>query len=192
MQSLQFDQAKKADLGIALHHNVIDVSLQRHADVLPLLGVKLEDVQHAGHAHLEEDCLAAAAELHDVAQLCRVQVLLGHGPEEVHAALVDAQNQLGGQEPNGVFYSLHREEDRIACRKSRSRMQHWRCGHTMQVKLYIANVMHAGNAACGAESMSKQWPTAPGGTLDFSMEGHYHHDRTQCSCPSCLSSISMT
>jgi hypothetical protein len=30
--------------------------------------------------------------LHDVTQLCRMQVLLWHWPEEVHAALVDAQD----------------------------------------------------------------------------------------------------
>lgn len=69
--------------------------LQRHADVLSLLGVKLEDVQHASHTHLEEHRLAAAAKLHDVAQLSRVEVLLGHRPEEVHASLVDAQDELG-------------------------------------------------------------------------------------------------
>ena len=109
-------QATKPNLGVALHHDVIDVGLQRHADVLALLGIELEDVQHASHTHLEEDCLAAAAKLHDVTQLCRVQVLLGNGPEEVHASLVDAQDQLGRQQPDGVLYALHCEEDRVACR----------------------------------------------------------------------------
>lgn len=109
------EQAMKPDLGVALHHDVIDVGLQGHADVLALLGVKLEDVQHPSHTHLEEDCLAAAAKLHDVAQLCRVQVLLGNGPEEVHASLVDAQDQLGRQQPDGVLYPLHSEEDGVAC-----------------------------------------------------------------------------
>lgn len=113
-------QATKPDLGVALHHDIVDVGLQRHADVLALLGVKLEDVQHASHTHLEEDCLAAAAELHDVAQLCRVQILLGHRPKEVHSALVDAQDQLGGQQPYGVLNALHCEEDRVACREATS------------------------------------------------------------------------
>lgn len=111
-------QETKPDLGVAFHHDIIDVGLQRHADVLALLGVKLEDVQHASHAHLEEDCLAAAAELHDVAQLCRVQILLRHWPEEVHSTLVDAQDQLGGQQPYGVLNALHCEEDRVACREA--------------------------------------------------------------------------
>ena len=33
--------------------------LQRHADVLALLGLKLEDVQHTRHPHLEEHRLRA-------------------------------------------------------------------------------------------------------------------------------------
>lgn len=49
-----------------------------------LAGVELEDVQHSGHAHLEEHCCGAAAKLHDVTQLCTVQVLLWHWSEEVH------------------------------------------------------------------------------------------------------------
>jgi hypothetical protein len=53
-----------AHLAIALHHDVIDVRLQRHADVLSLARLKLEDVQHACHAHLKEHSLAAAAKLH--------------------------------------------------------------------------------------------------------------------------------
>ncbi len=85
--------------------------LQRHADVLPLFGVKLEDVQHTGHTHLEEHGLTAAAELHDVAQLSGVQVLLGYRSEEVHPALVNAEDELGRKQPNGVFNSLHSEED---------------------------------------------------------------------------------
>ncbi len=89
--------------------------LQCHADVLSLFGVKLEYVQHTGHAHLEEHSLTAAAELHDVAQLGGVQVLLGHRSEEVHAALVDAEDELGRQQPNGVLNPLHSEEDRVAC-----------------------------------------------------------------------------
>ena len=36
-----------ACLAVALHHDVVDVRLQGHADVLPLPGVELEDVQHA-------------------------------------------------------------------------------------------------------------------------------------------------
>lgn len=90
--------------------------LQSHADVLSLLGVKLEDVQHSSYAHLEEDSLAAAAKLHDVAQLCRVQILLGHWAEEVDPSLVDSQNQLGWQQSNGVLNPLHSEEDRVSCR----------------------------------------------------------------------------
>jgi hypothetical protein len=35
-----------------------------------------------------------------------VQVLLGHGAEEVHAALVDAQDQLGRQKADGVLNAL--------------------------------------------------------------------------------------
>ena len=66
-------------------------------------------------AHLEKDGLAGGAELHDVAQLGGVDVLLGHGAEEVHPPLVDAQDQLGGQQADGVLYPLHREEGRIAC-----------------------------------------------------------------------------
>jgi len=91
------------------------VRLQRHADVLPLFGVKLEDVQHTGHAHLEEHGLTAAAELHDVTQLGGVQVLLGYRSEEVHATLVDAEDELGRQQPNGVLDPLHGEEDGVAC-----------------------------------------------------------------------------
>jgi hypothetical protein len=45
---------RRLGLAVALHHDVVDVRLQRHADVLALLGLKLEDVQHARHAHLEE------------------------------------------------------------------------------------------------------------------------------------------
>ena len=67
-------------LGVPLHHNVIDVRLQCHADVLALPRLKLEDVQHPRDAHLEEDGSAAAAKLHDVAKLRRVQVLLRHRP----------------------------------------------------------------------------------------------------------------
>jgi hypothetical protein len=52
-----------AYLAVALHHDVVDVCLQRHADVLALARLKLEDVQHACHAHLEEHSLAAAAKL---------------------------------------------------------------------------------------------------------------------------------
>ena len=40
-------QATWACLAVALHHDVVDVRLQGHADVLPLPSVKLEDVQHA-------------------------------------------------------------------------------------------------------------------------------------------------
>jgi hypothetical protein len=46
-----------ANLAVSLHHDVVDVCLQRHADVLPLLRVKLEDMQDTRHTHLEEDCL---------------------------------------------------------------------------------------------------------------------------------------
>jgi hypothetical protein len=65
-------------------HDVIDVRLQRHADVLPLLRLKLEDVQNARDSHLEENRRAAAAKLHDVTELRGVEVLLGCRPEEVH------------------------------------------------------------------------------------------------------------
>ena len=46
-------------------------------------------------------------------------VLLGHGAEEVHAALVDAQDQLGRQQADGVLYPLDREEGRVACSRQR-------------------------------------------------------------------------
>lgn len=58
--------------------------LERDADVLPLLRLELEDVQDPRDPHLEEDRGAAAPELHDVTQLCRVEVLFGDRPEEVH------------------------------------------------------------------------------------------------------------
>lgn len=94
-QLISIAARREAHLGIAFHHDVVDVRLQGHADVLSLLGVKLKDVQHTSHTHLKEDSLAAAAKLHDVTQLSRVKVLFGHGPEEVHPALVDAQDKLG-------------------------------------------------------------------------------------------------
>lgn len=103
-------------LRVALHHDVIDVCLQSHADVLSLLGVKLKDVQHSSNTHLEEDSLTAAAELHDITQLGGVQVLLGDRPEEMHPSLVDAQDQLGRQEANWILDPLHSEEDRVSCR----------------------------------------------------------------------------
>lgn len=87
------------------------MGLQRHADVLPLLSVKLEDVQNTSHPHLEEHCLAAAAKLHDVSQLSRVQVLLRHWSEEVHTSLVDAQYELGRKQANWVLNPLDSEED---------------------------------------------------------------------------------
>lgn len=89
--------------------------LQCHADVLPLACVELEDVQHPSHPHLEEHCLAAAAELHDVPQLCGVQVLLGYGPEEVDPPFVDPHDELGRQQSDGVLDLLGREEDGVAC-----------------------------------------------------------------------------
>ena len=49
-------------------------------------------------AHLEEDGLGGTAKLHDVAQLGAVDVLLWNGAEEVHAAFIDAQDQLGRQQ----------------------------------------------------------------------------------------------
>ncbi len=102
-------------LGVALHHDVIDVGLEGHADVLPLPRVKLEDVQHARHAHLEEDGLAAAAELHDVPELRTVQILLGDRPEEMDPPLVDAQDEPCREQPDRVLYPLDREEDGVAC-----------------------------------------------------------------------------
>ena len=87
------------------------MGLQSHTDVFPLLGIKLEDVQHTSHTHLEEHCLAAAAKLHDVSQLSRVKVLLGHWPEKVHAPLVDPQDELGRKQPDWVLYPLHSKED---------------------------------------------------------------------------------
>lgn len=63
-----------------LHHDVIDVRLQRHTDIFPLPRLKLEDVQNPCHTHLEEHGGAAAAKLHDVTQLSGVKVLLGHRP----------------------------------------------------------------------------------------------------------------
>ena len=101
-------------LGVALHHDVVDVGLQGHADVLPLPSVKLEDVQHSRHPHLEEHSLAAAAKLHDVPQLRRVDVLFGDWPEEVNPPLVDPQNDLGWQQANGVLYAPYCEEDGVA------------------------------------------------------------------------------
>lgn len=59
-------------LGVALSHDVIDVSLQCHAYVLSLCCVELEDVQNSCNPHLEENRLTAAAKLHDVSQLGRV------------------------------------------------------------------------------------------------------------------------
>ena len=53
-------------LGVALHHDVVNVRLQSHADILALLGVKLENVQNPSDTHLEEDSLTAAAKLHDI------------------------------------------------------------------------------------------------------------------------------
>ena len=61
--------------------------------------------------------LCRRPKLHDVTQLRRVQILLGHWPEEVHAALVDAQNELRRQQPNGVLNALDREEDAVAVRQ---------------------------------------------------------------------------
>ena len=115
---MQFEEQLqlRSYLGVAFHHDVIDVCLQSHADVLSLLGVELEDVQHSSNTHLEEDSLTAAAELHDITQLGGVQVLLGHRPEEVHPSLVDAQDKLGRQEANWILNPLHSEEDRISCR----------------------------------------------------------------------------
>ena len=98
-------------LGVALHHDVIDVRLQSHADVFALLSVELEDVQNTSNPHLEEHSLTATAELHNVTQLSRVQVLLGHRSEEVHASLIDTKNQLGRQQPNWVLNPLDSEKD---------------------------------------------------------------------------------
>jgi len=46
-----------------------------------------------------------------------VQVLFGDGAEEVHPPLVDAQDELGGQQADGVLNLAHREEDGVACRE---------------------------------------------------------------------------
>ena len=83
-------------LGVALSHDVVNVSLQSHADVFSLCGVELEDMQNSCHSHLEEDSLAAAPKLHDVPKLGRVQVGFWSRPEKVDAAFVDAQDELGG------------------------------------------------------------------------------------------------
>ena len=90
--------------------------LESHADVLALLGLKLEDVQHSRDSHLEEHGRAAAPELHDIAQLGRVQILLWDRPEEVDTPLVDPEDQLGREEPDRVLYPLDRKEDGIAIR----------------------------------------------------------------------------
>ncbi|KAA6426379.1 MAG: hypothetical protein FRX49_03490 [Trebouxia sp. A1-2] len=39
------------------------------------------------------------------------KVLLGHRSEEVYSALVDAEDELGRKQPNGVLNPLHGEED---------------------------------------------------------------------------------
>jgi len=175
-------------LAVAFHHDVIDVGLQGHADVLTLTGFKLEDVQHSSNAHFEKHRLAAApklhtiskgqqpkvagcqwqvlapqarcnddlmdtswmcfflavhtrlmhesyqsvradsstelksnsahihthSHLHDIPQLCAVQVLLGHRPEKVHAPLVDAQDEAWRQEADGVLNAFHSKEGGIA------------------------------------------------------------------------------
>ena len=89
--------------------------LQCHADILPLFSVKLKDMQHTRNAHLKKHRLAAAAKLHDITQFRGVQVLLGHGAEEMHPALIDAQDEFGGKEPNGVFDTADLEKDAVAC-----------------------------------------------------------------------------
>jgi len=66
-----------AHLGVALHHDVVDVGLQGHADILPLPSVKLENVEHPRHPHLEENGLAAAAKLHRNNNKYTVQFFLG-------------------------------------------------------------------------------------------------------------------
>jgi hypothetical protein len=38
----------------------------------------------------------------------------------VHAPLVDAQDELGGQQSDGVLNALHREEYRVACGRART------------------------------------------------------------------------
>ena len=107
-------------LGVPLSHDVIDVGLQGHADVLSLCGVELEDVQDSSHPHFEKDSLAAAAELHDVSQLGRVQVCFRSRPEKVHASLVDTQDELGGQQADGVLDLPDGEEDGVACTRQHS------------------------------------------------------------------------
>jgi hypothetical protein len=52
-------------------------------------------------------------DLHDVAQLRGVEVLFGDGAEKVDPPLVDAQDELGGQQPDGVLNLPHREENRV-------------------------------------------------------------------------------
>lgn len=63
------DANKAAHLRVALDHDVVDVRLECHADVLALPSIKLENVQHACNAHFEEHSSGAAAKLHDVPQL---------------------------------------------------------------------------------------------------------------------------
>lgn len=58
--------------------------------------------------------LCGGAELHDVLEARGVQVALGLLAEEVDAALVDAQREVGGQQAGGVLDELGGEEHGVA------------------------------------------------------------------------------
>ena len=81
--------------------DVVDVRLQRNADVLALFGVELEDVQHPRDAHLEEYRGRGRPELHDIPELRAVQVLHRRWTEEMDAALVDPEHDAPGSKPMG-------------------------------------------------------------------------------------------
>lgn len=61
--------------------------------------------------------LQPGANLHDISQLCTVQVLLGNRPEEVYTPFVDAQYKPWGQQANWVLYTLHSKKRCIAIRQ---------------------------------------------------------------------------
>mmetsp|Transcript_42095 Transcript_42095/g.51066 ORF Transcript_42095/g.51066 Transcript_42095/m.51066 type:complete len:210 (+) Transcript_42095:2368-2997(+) len=114
--------------GVAAHHDVIDVGLQCHTDVLALLRLKLKDVQNARHTHLEEHCTVAGPKLHNVTELCRVQVFLGDRSEEVDPSFIDTENDATREETNGIFNSLHNKEDRVTVWQTAEDAEHLQTG----------------------------------------------------------------
>ena len=108
---------------VPLRHDVVDVRLQRNADVLALFGVELEDVQHPRDAHLEEYRGRGRPELHDIPELRAVQVLHRRWTEEMDAALVDPEHDAPGEQTDGILDSTHREEDGTAVRQRTNHSQ---------------------------------------------------------------------